>query len=162
MNGSYSTQAPFLCSRFFLRWLFIVLLIDLTWPLAFGFRGQENVLLIFSWSQISFTRALSNCLPFSVTIKAGIPCRHMIFFHMKFLIFASVILARDSTSTHLLMISTPHLAKGHCWCRFQQSQIIIWHIFDLFIYGFQKTSYKKQKKFKRKWIEMNINTRSYY
>ena len=102
MKGSSSAQAPFLASIFFLRLLLIVLLTASTWPLACGCRGDENVLLIPSWAQISLTLALSNYAPLTVTIDAGMPWRHIMDFQMKFVVLATVILARGSASTHLV------------------------------------------------------------
>ena len=59
-------------------------------------------MLIPNCSHMSRTRALSNCFPLSITIKAGIAKRQMMFFQMKLVVFASVIFANGSASTHFV------------------------------------------------------------
>ena len=55
-----------------------------------------------SCSHISRRRAFSNCFPLSVTIDAGIPKRQIMLFQMKLVVFASVIFASGSASTHFV------------------------------------------------------------
>ena len=90
-------------SSFVFKFLKIVLLVTSTCPFAQGWSSEEKWWKTARSEQNCLNSSLSNCLVLFEMITFGIPNRQTMFFHMKFLVFLSVILGRGSTFIHLVI-----------------------------------------------------------
>ena len=98
----HSGQAPFASSNLALIILSSVRLVTSFCPFAYGCPGDKNWFLIPKPEQKSLKLWLSNCRPLSDMIIRGIPNLQIMFFHTKFWILTSVMVAIASASTHFV------------------------------------------------------------
>ena len=96
----HSGQAPFASSNLALIILSSVRLVTSFYPFAYGCPKDENRFLIPKLKLKSLKFWLSNCHLLSDMIVHRIPNLQIMFFHMKFWILASVMVANASASTH--------------------------------------------------------------
>ena len=131
--GNSSGHGPFASSNQTLMVFSSAWFITSVYPLACGCPRDKNQFLIPNPKQKFLKSQLSNYHPLSNMIILGIPNLQTMFFHMKFWIFASVIVSSASISTHFVKqsiatsknftcllpwgsgptMSIPHQVNGH-------------------------------------------------
>ena len=102
MLGNSSGQAPFTLFSLVLIILSSVRFVTSVCLFAYGCLGDENWFFMPKPEQKSLKPWLSNCRPLSDMIVLEILNLQIIFFHMKLLILALVIVASASASTHFV------------------------------------------------------------
>ena len=100
--GSSSAQLPFAPFSLLFKPFTITLFTTSTWPLPWGYAGEEYLFLMPRLLQNSRKAQLSNCSPLSDIKESGTPNLVIIFFHTNFFTSMSRILAKASASAHLV------------------------------------------------------------